>query len=45
MTPDPKYQPLIDAMREFVDRCDKGEIRSKYTYAKFKKVLAGVEKE
>jgi hypothetical protein len=27
------------AMQEFVDRVDKGEIRSKYTYTKFKELL------
>lgn len=30
---------LKEAMQEFVDRCDKGEIRSKYTYTKFKELL------
>ena len=27
------------AMQEFVDRCELGEVRSKYTYMKFKKIL------
>ena len=40
-----KYKPLIDVMHEFVDRCERGEIRSKYTYAKFKEALKGVEEE
>jgi hypothetical protein len=31
---------LEGAMQEFVDRCDIGHVRSKYTYAKFKKILA-----
>ena len=34
---------LQEAMQEFVDRCERGEVRSKYTYAKFKKLLAGDE--
>lgn len=29
------------AMQEFCDRVDKGEVRSKYTYAKFKEILGG----
>lgn len=32
-------QELQGAMQEFVDRVDKGEVRSKYTYAKFKALL------
>ena len=40
-----KYKPLVDAMQEFVDRCERGEIRSKYTYTKFKELLKGVEEE
>jgi hypothetical protein len=35
----PAMQPLIDAMQEFVERCDRGEVRSIYTYAKFKDLL------
>ena len=27
------------AMRKFIDRVDKGEVRSKKTYAEFKKIL------
>jgi len=30
---------LRAAMQEFVDRCERGEVRSKYTYNKFKKLL------
>ncbi len=30
---------LKAAMQEFVDRCEKGEVRSKYTYKKFKELL------
>lgn len=30
---------LRDAMQEFVDRCERGEVRSKYTYDKFKRLL------
>ena len=29
-----------EALQEFVDRCDKGEVRSRYTYGKFKELLA-----
>lgn len=28
-----------DAMREFCDRVERGEVKSKYTYAKFKELL------
>lgn len=31
---------LYDAMQEFVDRVDRGEVRSKATYGKFKAILA-----
>jgi len=34
-----KMKPLVDAMQEFVNRCDRGEIRSVYTYSKFKGLL------
>jgi hypothetical protein len=34
-----KINELKEAMQEFVDRVDKGEVRSKYTYAKFKQLL------
>ena len=30
---------LRAAMQEFVDRLDRGEVRSRYTYAKFKQLL------
>lgn len=30
---------LVDAVQEFVDRCDRGEIHSVYTYNKFKAIL------
>ena len=35
---------LEEAMQEFVDRVDKGEVRSRYTYAKFKDLLSKREK-
>lgn len=34
-----KMRSMRDAMQEFVDRVDKGEVRSKRTYAKFKEIL------
>ena len=34
-----KNQQLREAMQEFVDRCDRGEVRSRYTYNKFKDLL------
>lgn len=30
---------MASAMQEFVDRCDRGEVRSTYTYKKFKALL------
>lgn len=30
---------MYGAMKEFCDRCDKGEVRSKRTYAKFMEIL------
>jgi hypothetical protein len=30
---------MYEAMQEFCDRVDRGEVRSKYTYGKFKEVL------
>ena len=30
---------LREAMQEFVDRCDKGQVLSKYTYRRFKELL------
>ena len=35
-----KIECMRGAMQEFVDRCDAGKVRSKYTYAKFKNILA-----
>lgn len=32
-----------EAVQEFVDRCDRGEIRSVYTYNKFSRLLRGVQ--
>lgn len=34
-----KIREYTEAMRQFVDRCDAGEIRSQYTYDKFKELL------
>ena len=34
---------MREAMQEFVDRCDAGQVRSKYTYAKFKRILGPVQ--
>lgn len=31
---------MLEAMQEFVDRCDRGEVRSKKTYAQFKSIIA-----
>ena len=30
---------MLEAMQEFVDRCDKREVRSVRTYAKFKEII------
>ena len=30
---------LREALQEFVDRCDQGEVKSRYTYWKFKALL------
>lgn len=35
-----EVEALREAMQEFVDRCEKGEIRSRYTYGKFKALLS-----
>jgi hypothetical protein len=35
----------LEAMQEFVDRVDRGEVRSKYTYDKFSKILVRAKKE
>lgn len=34
---------MADALREFCDRVDRDEIRSRYTYLKFKALLAEYE--
>lgn len=36
---DEEIERLKEAMQEFVNRCEKGEVRSKYTYSKFKELL------
>jgi hypothetical protein len=36
-----RMEEMRAAMQEFIDRVDKGEVRSKRTYAKFKKILQG----
>lgn len=36
-----RINELEEAMQEFVDRVDKKEVRSKYTYSKFKDLLEG----
>lgn len=36
---DEEIEGLKEAMQEFVNRCEKGEVRSKYTYSKFKELL------
>jgi hypothetical protein len=36
---------LIEAAQEFVDRVERGEIRSKRTYAKFKAILATLARD
>ena len=40
---DDEIERLREAMQEFVDRCDRGEVLSKYTYAKFKRLLCPAE--
>lgn len=35
-----KEEQLREAAQEFIDRCDRGEIRSKHTYEKFKAILS-----
>ena len=39
MEDDNVFFEMRDAMQEFVDRCERGEVLSKYTCAKFKKIL------
>ena len=36
---DAEIKQLREAIQEFVDRCERGEVRSKYTYNKFKELL------
>lgn len=36
-------EEMIIAMQEFVDRVDNGEVRSKYTYNKFKTILENLQ--
>lgn len=36
---DDVFIDMRDAMQEFIDRCENGEVLSKYTYAKFKEIL------
>lgn len=36
---------LREALQEFVDRCDRGEVRSRYTVRRFREVLAATRKE
>lgn len=38
-----KYTALVQAARTFVDRCEKGSIRSKRTYAEMKMALQATE--
>jgi len=40
------FERMREAMQEFVDRVEKGEVLSRYTYKKFKGILDAVyEKE
>lgn len=39
-----EMKSALDAMQEFVDRCERGEVRSKYTYSKFKSILESLNK-
>lgn len=34
-----RTRKMEEAIREFVERCERGEIKSRYTYAKFKEIL------
>lgn len=38
-----EIEELREAVQEFVDRVDRGEVRSKRTYAKFKALLAAAQ--
>jgi hypothetical protein len=40
-----RFNRLLECMQEFVDRCEKGEVRSRYTYRKFKAAIAEAQKE
>jgi len=48
MQPTPPAQAVpedwLEAVKEFVERCENGEVRSKHTYAKFKALLAAAPK-
>ena len=35
----------LEAMQEFIDRVERGEVRSKYTYNKYKAILAKTKEE
>lgn len=39
--PSEKCEALREAAQEFCDRCERGEVRSRYTYSKFKGILEG----
>ena len=39
--PSEKCEALREAAQEFCDRCERGEVRSRYTYSKFKRILEG----
>ena len=36
---EPDLDLLVEVVREFCDRCEKGEVRSTYSYEKFKQAL------
>lgn len=38
-----KYNALVQAARTFVDRCEKGSIMSRRTYAEMKMALQAIE--
>ena len=40
-----RIKELEQAMQEFVDRCEHGEVRSRYTYRKFKDLLQPTESD
>jgi len=40
----PVIEQMEEAMQEFVDRMDKGKVKSIYTYNKFKRILKQVNK-